>query len=102
MKVGDIYYTSWGYDMTIVDFFQVVDITAKRAKVKEINSKVVEGHAGYSGKVIPVKDSFKDDVKIISTGTNTSYDGKSTILKNCDGHIGYKYDNNPCDFNNID
>lgn len=102
VKVGDIYYTSWGYDMTIVNFFQVISVTAKRAKLKEINSKVVDGSAGYSGKVIPVKDSFRENAKVITTGTDTSYDGKSTILKNCDGHMGYKYEDMPLDFNYMD
>lgn len=102
VKVGDIYYTSWGYDMTIVDFFQVISVTAKRAKLKKISSKVVNGSAGYSGKVIPVKDSFKENAEVITTGTDISYDGKSTILKNCDGHTGYKYENIPLYFDCMD
>lgn len=101
VKVGDIYYTSWGYDMTIVDFFQVISVTAKRAKLKKISSKVVDGSAGYSGKVIPIKDSFRE-AKVITTGTDMSYNGKSTILKNCDGHMGYKYENTPLCFNYMD
>lgn len=101
VKVGDIYYTSWGYDMTIINFFQVIGVTAKRAKLKEIGSKIVEGSAGYSGKVIPVKDSFKENAKIITTGT-ISVDGKSTNLKNCDGHMGYEYEDRPLYFNHMD
>lgn len=35
-QVGDIYRTSWGYDQTNVEFFQVIEITGKYAILREI------------------------------------------------------------------
>lgn len=60
---GTIYVNSFGYDMTLVNYYQVVRRSNKTIYLQEINSKVLTG-GGYSGKVEPIKDSFKDD-KII-------------------------------------
>lgn len=35
VKVGDIFYTSWGYDQTNVEFFKVVRCTEKTVWVQE-------------------------------------------------------------------
>jgi len=35
-KVGDIFYTSWGYDQTNVEWFQIVEIKGKHAVLREI------------------------------------------------------------------
>ena len=98
VKVGDIFYTSWGYDMTIVQFYQVVRVTAKRAIVKEISKKIVDGD--FSGHVIPVKNSFLNK-DYITTGTNSYHEG-TPILKNCDGHFAYLFTGNPIYFNSLD
>ena len=90
VKIGDIFYTSFGYDMTLVTYYQVVRVTAKRATVKEIKRKIISGD-GLQGKCSPIKDSFVDENKTYTTGTDFSWNGKETILKNCDGHIGYAY-----------
>ena len=90
VKVGDIFYTSFGYDMTLVNYYQVVRVTAKRATVKEIKSNVIFEENNFSGKRIPVKDEFINN-ETFTTGTDFSWNGKESILKNCDGHIGYPY-----------
>lgn len=36
VKVGDIFETSWGYDQTNVNFFQVIAVTEKSARVREV------------------------------------------------------------------
>lgn len=38
VKVGDIFRTSWGYDQTNVEFFEVVEIKGKHAILREIAS----------------------------------------------------------------
>ncbi len=100
VNIGDIFYTSYGYDMTLVTFYQVIKVTAKRATVKAIASEVVEGN-NFSGECVPVKDMFISE-KTISTGTDISYDGKSNILKNINGHFGYRFDERPVYFNHLD
>jgi len=61
VKIGDVFYTSWGYDQTNVEFFQVVGFTPskKSVRLKEINKEYKE--TGYmSGVSFPQRDSFKD------------------------------------------
>ena len=41
VKVGDLFYMSWGYDQTNVNFFQVVKISDKCAWIKEVTLPVV-------------------------------------------------------------
>ena len=60
MKVGDIMYSSWGYDQTNVDFYQVVGVAKNTVKLTEIQSSIRD--SGYmSGYVKPVKDAFVSD-----------------------------------------
>lgn len=59
-KVGDLFYNSFGYDMTINEFFQVTRVSAKAVWVRPIASKVVEGSAGYSGYEVAERDAFID------------------------------------------
>lgn len=45
-KVGQIYYTSWGYDQTNVDFYEIVEVKGKQVKIQEIGAKSVQGSEG--------------------------------------------------------
>ena len=65
IKVGDIFYHSWGYEQTNIDFYQVVAITAKTVSIREIKG-VADKHDSLQlrGETKPLKDSFADD-KII-------------------------------------
>ena len=40
---GDIFYESWGYDQTNVNFYQVIRVTASKAEILPIGSRVVDG-----------------------------------------------------------
>jgi hypothetical protein len=67
MKVGDLYYSSWGYDQTNVDFYQVIAINGKSFTLKEIASKTVDGSTyshGMADERVPVKDAFLDKPEI--------------------------------------
>lgn len=58
MKVGDILVSSWGYDQTNIDFYQVTALRGKQSVVlMEIASKVVSNAISVDY-VMPVKDSF--------------------------------------------
>lgn len=43
---GDIFVSSWGYSMTLVDFYQVTKVskTGKSVNVRKLASKVVSGN----------------------------------------------------------
>lgn len=60
-KVGDILVSSWGYEQTNVDFYQVVGITPKCIKIREISGQFKE--TGYCcGYTIPSPDHFKESI----------------------------------------
>tara|TARA_R100000544_G_C2187721_1_gene40065 strand:+ start:35 stop:613 length:579 start_codon:yes stop_codon:yes gene_type:complete len=58
-KVGDILVSSWGYDQTNIDYYQVIEKTAKMATIQKIASESVETHCGGAYEsVMPKKDNF--------------------------------------------
>jgi hypothetical protein len=46
LKEGDILYSSWGYDQTNVDFYQVTKVIGKAVVIRAIASKVVREERG--------------------------------------------------------
>lgn len=56
-KVGDIYHTSWGYDQTNVEYFQIVEIKGKYATLREI-ARESETTGWETGTSSPLKDRF--------------------------------------------
>lgn len=57
VQVGDIYRTSWGYDQTNVEFFEVVEVRGKYAILREIACAVGE-QGGPSERVVPQSGAF--------------------------------------------
>ncbi len=66
--VGTILRSTWGYNMTINSFFQVVGTTAKGIKVRAINSAK---NGSQFGKERPIKDSFDPHCVITKGETRT-------------------------------
>ena len=59
IKIGDIFYNSWGYDQTNIDFFQVVSVTAKTVSIREIRGNITEYNAhNMTGHTEAKKDCF--------------------------------------------
>jgi hypothetical protein len=61
VHVGDIFSFSFGYDMTINQYYKVLSTKGKRAQVVEIGKKWVKGSPGYTGEVIPDPDNEVDE-----------------------------------------
>lgn len=58
LKVGDILYTSWGYDQTNIDFYQVTATIGDRTvKARAIGSKIDHSDT-YSDYMVADKDRF--------------------------------------------
>lgn len=53
VKVGDFFYSSWGYDQTNVDFFKVVGLTPKGVRIQHWSSLCVRDDGGPSTRVVP-------------------------------------------------
>lgn len=79
IQVGDIFYSSWGYEQTNVDFYQVVDVSQRgTVSLKEIGAETVEGSEGRDcANVRPVKDKFVNDEIIKKRAT---FSGKNVYL----------------------
>ncbi len=86
LKVGDILYTSWGYDQTNVDFYEVVEVMDKAVRIREIEGKVVSESAG-SERVVAEPGKYKglpmlkrvgrgDCVGIASYASACKWDGR--------------------------
>ena len=64
LKVGDIYYSSWGYEQTNIDFYQIIEVKGQYATFQKICSKDVEGSYyshGMACMVVPVPNSFRGE-----------------------------------------
>lgn len=61
IKKGDVYYTSWGYDQTNIDWIMVVDVspTGKTVKARRCRATVV-GNQGSHDVVAPVREPYGD------------------------------------------
>lgn len=51
VNVGDIYYCSWGYDQTNVDFYKVIAKRGHKVTLIEVGSRVVADHTTYENVV---------------------------------------------------
>lgn len=58
VRVGDLFYGSWGYEQTNVDFFQVVALRAKHTAVLRRIAGDYIGGFSMSGNVRPCRDAF--------------------------------------------
>lgn len=89
VKVGDFFYTSWGYDQTNVEFFEVVGLTGASVRLREVAQNVEDRGSGsesvtprpgaYIGEVMTkrIKDGGYDKpaVKIDYVRTGWLWDG---------------------------
>ena len=79
VKVGDIFASSWGYDETHVDFYEVVGITpsGKSVRVVPIGKEIVEGEGTAYTRVKAIPGSFDSDaVPVTKRVRFSSYGGE--------------------------
>jgi hypothetical protein len=57
-QVEDILYSSWGYDQTNINFYQVTDVRGKEITIREIGKRTVGGHGSPSEKVMAEPNEF--------------------------------------------
>jgi len=107
VKVGDIFYASWGYDQTNVDYYVVVRTTKAKAELKPIGYEVVEDRGPGGMTIVPDPDSYRDFDVLINTGrcseygkpvretklctvSTASWNGETVIKLGC-RHNAYRY-----------
>lgn len=95
LKVGDFLDSSWGYDQTNIDFYQVVEVISdKTVKIRGVKQSLED--TGYRGqdRVRPVKDSWGghlgdkphlkrvgigDHIRVRSYATASPYEGNGRM-----------------------
>lgn len=62
VKVGDVFGTSWGYEQTNREFFQVIEVKGKSVIIRELaqegGRRGADGFGPFAGKTHYVRDSF--------------------------------------------
>lgn len=70
VKIGDVLSSSWGYEQTNVNFYQVIDAKGCFVTLREISKSFVKKSNYNSGRVVPNIGDFKSEPfkkKIISS-----------------------------------
>jgi hypothetical protein len=80
LQLGDVVYSSWGYEQTNVDFYQVVRVvSAKTVEVRQVAKETTE--TGFmSGVTVPLKDHFLKGSQVLSrraSGASVASIGRS-------------------------
>jgi len=62
-EVGQVYYSSWGYDQTNVDFYEVLEVKGKSVLIQEIGATMqhTEGYSSMAAMVIPDTENKVSD-----------------------------------------
>lgn len=63
VKIGDMFYSMWGYEQTNVDFYEVVKVTAKFVTLREVNTVKTENKM-FTGHAAPIPGSYRNDETI--------------------------------------
>lgn len=86
---GDILYTSWGYDQTNVDFYEVTDVVGPQMiKVRPVSGKVVrEDSKGSYEMVVPAPGKF--------TGPEMRVKVQPGNTAKIEGHYAHKWEGKP-------
>ena len=89
-KVGDILYSSWGYDQTNREFYQIVAVGNRSLKLRQIGAVSVRDTSWCSDECAPVKDKFvTDEINRVNIVVS-SYNGKASHSVKSPIH-GYLY-----------
>lgn len=70
-KVGDILYSSWGYDQTNIDFYQVVAVNGKSVELRELKREARQDGMD-SGKTKAIKNAFASEKSFAKRVTNSN------------------------------
>lgn len=90
LSVGEILYSSWGYDQTNVDYYEVVEIKSKKSVVIQKIAGSISGVDCMPGYTLPKKGDYCGNkmVKRVSVGNSVRINGYTASLwdgkpKNC-------------------
>lgn len=95
IKFNDIFFSSWGYEQTNINFFKVIKLTDKTVWFRELNQNKNHNHHYMSGTCTP-SNSFKND-KIFSVRMHRA-EGDELYNRNDDSLKSYlsRWNGQPC------
>lgn len=74
IKVGDIFYHSWGYDQTNIDFYEVVKRMKSSVVIRMIQQEQVSQEGFMSAYVMPKKGVFSErNTELLTKRLKLSY-----------------------------
>lgn len=77
-KVGDIFFASWGFEQTNIDYYQVVSIKGKKFGFRQLCIEADYNERQMTGKSLPIPNKFYSD-EVIEKAIS-----KSAVFKICD------------------
>jgi len=91
LQVGDLLYSSWGYDQTNINFYQVTSLKGKQVGIRPVDGKVVREERGADYVVAQPNHFSGPEIKKIpqTSGGNRMY------VKVTDSQTAYKWDGKP-------
>lgn len=91
LEPGTLLYSSWGYDQTNVDFYQVTKVVGKQVEIRKVEKKVVRD-SGPQVYVAPVPNRFTGPPKRKTPQKGGGRDGAYVKL---DHNYAYIWDGKP-------
>lgn len=83
--VGDLLYTSWGYDQTNIDFYKIVRVLDKSVEIVAIGAKSVPDTQGF------MSEALTPDATVeIREGYGAKYNGIKRVQGGCNGEAHVK------------
>lgn len=92
--VGDVLESSWGYDQTNVDFYQVIAVTAKSVRIREIGKRHVSS-TRTQDMLVPMIDAFAAEKASTRRVQLSAYDAHRYGCKITDYSSAYLWDGAP-------
>ncbi len=87
-KIGDLFYDSWGYEQTNVNWYEVIELRGKSVVVREIcQAKKYTGH--MAGKCVPLPGQFLDRAEPKRCLVQPGYQGKPRIKVDAHRHARF-------------
>lgn len=94
LEVGHVLYTSWGYDQTNIDWYEVVEVVGPcTVKVAPIAATEVEQTGWLQGKVVPVTGKFTGKPMTVR-----AVNGKYGVTIKIEGHYGHLWKGQPVQY----
>lgn len=85
IEVGDIFYTSWGYDQTNIDYYEITSVSGQTVTVRKVAMSSEDLGYDWRYKCVPQSGQF--------IGEATRHRIQAGYLK-IDGHYAHKWNTN--------